>query len=188
MTAVKSARIEDLGLKAGDVLLFINYKHVFIQSIWYSGVFSHSAIIINDSELAESFLGDQVLYPGRKSVNGINVSPIKERLAAYNGTIYVSRLSREISDQQMGRLRAYASDKKIRYPEVSASVLDSLTLSNRDDRHCFQFIASAIDKISDIGLSKYDTRAVCDRISRLPGTRLEPGLKYTDLIRVSLSP
>lgn len=162
-----SEKLDVANISSGDIILFNHVHHVFINSIIYSGHFSHSGIVFmvdDEKYISESTKAGELLYDGNVAVNGVNISPLEKRLRQYNGDVYVARYNGKLDKESTDKLYA-AAVKKMPYPSLFQAGL-SIIIGYKYGMHCFQHVADCVDTFAGTDLkSDCSYLRICRRIS-----------------------
>ncbi len=183
---MKKINLSEYIPKAGDVILFHPYKHVFINSIWCSSLFSHSGIVINKNSnphIAEALLEDNKIAIRKVSKNGLNISPLFERIKQYNGEVFVCPLKKALLPVEQHNLHSFFKGLKFNYPPVASIFFSWITGIKNSYKHCFQLTAEAIDSFANLNLSQENINKVCEKIPDLSGTKFSNN-QYLPLVHL----
>lgn len=156
-------KYDDILFKAGDIILFrhdsINYFHMLTTG----DEFSHIGIVCEYSGklcLLEAVMEDDLKILGN-AYGGANISPLKERLATYDGYVCVRNLNKHLSAQQINAITAYYKkqlnnnfcDDIVKY--FTKVAFRCLFTDEHSDKclFCSKFV---LDILKEIGISKVD--------------------------------
>lgn len=176
--------------KTGDLILFKAYNN--FNSIKLASYYTHIGIVYIDENntplLFEANGIEGMNLKSHHNINGIFLSPLKERISKYKGKCYWRRLNKNIDPQHVEAFRdfmryaldTFAYDKKIAQAWLRKICGERCT----HETNCAELVFLSWIKLGLLDIEHYDSnithylRHVTNKIM------LDNGYKYSDVIEI----
>ncbi len=171
------------GLRSGDVLLFSG-NGLFSRIIQLGSMskWSHVGMVLLVEEWdmvlcwESTSLGSLADIETGKATQGVQLVPLRERLATYDGTVATRRLLEPLNEQQCGDLRQFRHDMRglpyeTHHIELAMAALDFTNIEIGEDLSsifCSELVAEAMRRCGVLGLDKLANEYTPGDFEKLP--------------------
>lgn len=120
-------------VKSGDLLLFSNYKYKVVSRTLGNPSFGHLGMVMMKDGIPYSIelVYNDIIFPGQPKQRNVIINKLEDRINAYSGYIFHSKLVNDLNDMQ-----------KIKLIELSKQHV-TYNLSNQ----CGSYIANLIEEL-----------------------------------------
>lgn len=93
-------------VKSGDLLLFSNYKYKVVSRTFGNPSFSHIGMVMMKDGIPYSIelVYNDIIFPGKPKQRNVIINKLEDRINAYSGYIFHSKLLKELTDTQKIKL------------------------------------------------------------------------------------
>lgn len=141
-------------IKEGDLILFSSNRYNIITRTFGNDIFSHIGIVVkkNDKFYIYEMVEKDYMYPKTDYVKNVSFSPIEERIKNYHGSVFISSLKYNLSENQINKLNKFTEKEFNFIKRWKMPFIMHFSSMSINERFCSELIADILNEldISDI--------------------------------------